>query len=115
LLVGGIGIMNIMLVSVSERTREIGLRKAIGANNKDILFQFVIESVVVCALGGGIGIGLGSGISLVLAKFAGWSTQISLSSIVLAFTFSLMIGLAFGIWPARKASRLNPIDALRHD
>jgi macrolide transport system ATP-binding/permease protein len=115
LLVGGIGIMNIMLVSVTERTREIGLRKAIGANTKDILFQFVIESIVVCVLGGTIGILLGSAISLGMAAFAGWSTSISLSSVGLAFTFSVLIGLVFGLWPARKASQLNPIEALRHE
>ncbi|HBU69926.1 MAG TPA: MacB family efflux pump subunit [Elusimicrobia bacterium] len=115
LLVGGIGIMNIMLVSVSERTREIGLRKAIGANDKDILFQFVIESVVVCAIGGIMGIAVGSLISVGFAKFAGWSTVIAFYSVAMAFTFSVLIGLVFGIWPARKASQLNPIDALRYE
>lgn len=115
LLVGGIGIMNIMLVSVSERTREIGLRKAIGANNKDILFQFVIESVAICALGGAIGIIFGSAASIILSKAAGWTTIVSWYSVVLAFTFSVLIGLVFGIWPARKASKLNPIDALRYE
>ncbi|PKM92818.1 MAG: MacB family efflux pump subunit [Elusimicrobia bacterium HGW-Elusimicrobia-4] len=115
LLVGGIGIMNIMLVSVTERTREIGLRKAVGADNNDILFQFMIESVVICVLGGIIGIMLGSLISFTLSKFAGWSTRISLSSVLLAFTFSVAIGLIFGIWPAKKASQLNPIDALRYE
>ncbi|MEI8217676.1 MAG: FtsX-like permease family protein, partial [Elusimicrobiota bacterium] len=107
--------MNIMLVSVSERTREIGLRKAIGANNKDILFQFMIESVVICTLGGVIGILFGAGISVLLAMLAGWSTQVSLFSVLLAFGFSVMIGLVFGIWPARKAAQLNPIDALRYE
>lgn len=115
LLVGGIGIMNIMLVSVTERTREIGLRKAVGADNNDILFQFMIESVVICILGGIIGIMLGSLISVILSKFAGWSTSISLSSVLLAFTFSVAIGLIFGIWPAKKASQLNPIEALRYE
>jgi macrolide transport system ATP-binding/permease protein len=115
LLVGGIGIMNIMLVSVSERTREIGLRKAIGANNKDILFQFVIEAVVICVLGGLAGILLGSGISLCLAKFAGWSTKVAPFAVGMSFTFSVLIGLVFGIWPARKASQLSPIDALRYE
>ncbi|OQW98525.1 MAG: hypothetical protein BWK68_00465 [Elusimicrobia bacterium A5] len=115
LLVGGIGIMNIMLVSVTERTREIGLRKAVGADNNDILFQFMIESVVICILGGLIGIMLGSLISVILSKFAGWSTSISMSSVLLAFTFSVAIGLIFGIWPAKKASQLNPIDALRYE
>jgi macrolide transport system ATP-binding/permease protein len=115
LLVGGIGIMNIMFVSVSERTKEIGLRKAIGANNKDILFQFIIESVFVCCAGGIIGIICGAGISFIISKFAGWDTVITLFSILLAFCFSCIIGIAFGVWPARKASLLNPIEALRHD
>jgi macrolide transport system ATP-binding/permease protein len=115
LLVGGIGIMNIMLVSVTERTREIGLRKAIGANNRDILFQFVIESVVICLMGGFIGILLGCGLSLSLAAFAGWKTKVSISSIAVSFVFSVLIGLVFGTWPARKASKLNPIEALRYE
>lgn len=115
LLVGGIGIMNIMLVSVTERTREIGLRKAIGANNKDILFQFMIESVVICFLGGLIGIIFGIAISVSLAVFAGWQTKVSLSSILLSSTFSVLVGLVFGTWPARKASQLNPIEALRYE
>ncbi|MDR1941817.1 MAG: ABC transporter permease [Endomicrobium sp.] len=115
LLVGGIGIMNIMFVSVSERTKEIGLRKAIGANNADILFQFIIESVFVCCAGGIIGIIFGSAISIVISKIAGWTTAVTLSSIVLAFGFSAVTGLLFGVWPARKASLLNPIEALRHD
>jgi macrolide transport system ATP-binding/permease protein len=115
LLVGGIGIMNIMFVSVSERTKEIGLRKAIGANNTDILFQFIIESVFVCCIGGIIGIIFGSGISFIIAKLADWDTVIMPSSIILAFGFSVFIGLIFGVWPARKASLLNPIDALRRD
>lgn len=115
LLVGGIGIMNIMFVSVSERTKEIGLRKAIGANNSDILFQFIIESVVVCCVGGIVGIIFGTGISLIISKFAGWTTAITSFSVTLAFGFSVFIGLIFGVWPARKASLLNPIDALRHD
>lgn len=115
LLVGGIGIMNIMLVSVTERTREIGLRKAIGANNNDILFQFMIESVVICVMGGLIGIIFGSLISVSLSTFAGWQTKVSLSSVILAFTFSVLVGLIFGTWPARKAAQLNPIDALRYE
>jgi macrolide transport system ATP-binding/permease protein len=115
LLVGGIGIMNIMLVSVTERTKEIGLRKAVGADNKDILFQFMIESIAICAFGGIMGILLGSGISVLLAVMAGWSTQVAMYSIVLAFTFSVLVGLVFGTWPARKASLLTPIDALRYE
>lgn len=115
LLVGGIGIMNIMFVSVSERTKEIGLRKAIGANNADILFQFIIESVVVCSVGGIVGILFGSGISIIISKVAGWTTSITSFSVILAFSFSALTGLIFGVWPARKASLLNPIEALRHD
>ncbi|MDR0823176.1 MAG: ABC transporter permease [Endomicrobium sp.] len=115
LLVGGIGIMNIMFVSVSERTKEIGLRKAVGANNKDILFQFIIESIFVCCSGGIIGIIFGAGASIIISKLADWTTSITLFSIVLAFCFSVIIGLIFGVFPARKASLLNPIDALRHD
>ncbi len=115
MLVGGIGIMNIMLVSVTERTREIGLRKAVGANDRDILLQFVIEAVAVCLIGGSMGILTGSLISAALAKFAGWSMKISPQSVLLAFFFSAGIGLFFGLWPAKKASRLNPIDALRYE
>ena len=115
LLVGGIGIMNIMLVSVTERTREIGLRKAIGANNRDILSQFIIEAIAICLVGGILGILFGAAISGGLAKFAGWSTKVSLGAVLLAFLFSAGIGLFFGLWPARKASLLNPIDALRYE
>ena len=115
LLVGGIGIMNIMLVSVTERTREIGLRKAIGANNQDILSQFVIEAIAICLVGGILGILFGAAISGGLAKFAGWSTKVSIGAVLLAFLFSAGIGLFFGLWPARKASLLNPIDALRYE
>jgi len=115
LLVGGIGIMNIMLVSVTERTREIGLRKAIGANNQDILSQFVIEAIAICLVGGILGILFGAAISEGLSKFAGWSTKVSIGAVLLAFLFSAGIGLFFGLWPARKASLLNPIDALRYE
>jgi macrolide transport system ATP-binding/permease protein len=115
LVVGGIGIMNIMLVSVTERTREIGLRKAIGAKRWDILAQFLSESVVVSAVGGLSGILLGWLITLLIGQFSGWSTSISLSSVLLAFIFSASIGIIFGIYPARKASLLHPIDALRHE
>jgi macrolide transport system ATP-binding/permease protein len=115
LLIGGIGIMNIMFVSVSERTKEIGLRKAIGANNADILFQFIIESVFVCCVGGIIGILFGSGLSVIIGKFASWTIYITSFSIGFAFCFSGLIGLIFGVWPARKAAVLSPIDALRHD
>ncbi|MGK5087436.1 ABC transporter permease [Bdellovibrionota bacterium FG-2] len=115
LLVGGIGIMNIMLVSVTERTREIGLRKAIGARRWDILSQFLAESVVISAIGGLIGILLGWAITVILSKVAGWTTSISPMSVIVSFFFSASIGIIFGIYPARKASRLRPIDALRYE
>lgn len=115
LIVGGIGIMNIMLVSVTERTKEIGLRKAIGARRIDILSQFLAESVVVSAVGGIFGIALGWLITIGINFFSGWSTSISASSVILSFFFSASIGIIFGIYPARKASLLNPIDALRHE
>jgi putative ABC transport system permease protein len=115
LLVGGIGIMNIMLVSVTERTREIGIRKALGATRWNILLQFLIEAVVLCILGGLVGIGLGAGGATVMSKTAGWSTQISATAIVLAFAFSAFVGVAFGVWPARRAAVLDPITALRYE
>jgi putative ABC transport system permease protein len=115
LLVGGIGIMNIMLVSVTERTREIGIRKALGATRWNILLQFLIEAVVLCILGGVVGIGLGAGGATVMSKTAGWSTQISTTAIILAFAFSAFVGVAFGVWPARRAAVLDPITALRYE
>ncbi|HEY1296823.1 MAG TPA: ABC transporter permease [Chloroflexota bacterium] len=115
LVVGGIGIMNIMLVSVTERTREIGIRLAIGAQRADILTQFIVEAVVLSALGGIIGIALGGGISLLLTVIAGWSTLLPWYAVVLAFGVSAAIGMFFGIYPARKASQLDPIDALRYE
>ena len=115
LLVGGIGIMNIMLVSVTERTREIGLRKAIGASNKDIMVQFLIEAVLMALIGGISGILLGIGAAILITVFAGWTVRVSLSSVVLATTFSLIVGVVFGIWPAQKASKLDPIEALRYE
>ncbi|MDD4980832.1 MAG: ABC transporter permease [Candidatus Omnitrophica bacterium] len=115
LLVGGIGIMNIMLVSVSERTREIGLRKAIGATNKDIMVQFLIEAVLMSSLGGIAGILLGSGVSTLINLLAGWTVVVSGFSIILATTFSLGIGIVFGLWPAQKAAQLDPIEALRYE
>ncbi|MGE5308545.1 MAG: ABC transporter permease, partial [Deltaproteobacteria bacterium] len=115
LLVGGIGIMNIMLVSVTERTREIGLRKAIGATNKDIMFQFLIESVLLTLIGGLAGIMLGTGISVLITVFAHWSVMVSAFSIILSTAFSLVVGVVFGLWPARKASQLDPIAALRYE
>jgi len=115
LLVGGIGIMNIMLVSVTERTREIGIRKAIGAKGNDILLQFLIEAVVLSALGGGIGIALGYGGSTLAGKALKLSTSISMTSVLVAFGFSAGIGIIFGVFPARKAAAMDPIDALRYE
>jgi putative ABC transport system permease protein len=115
LLVGGIGIMNIMLVSVTERTREIGIRMAVGARERDILLQFLIEAVVLAVTGGSIGILLGVGGSALISRFAGWSTIVNLGAVLLAFGFSAAIGIFFGFYPARKASRLDPIEALRHE
>lgn len=115
LIVGGIGIMNIMLVSVTERTREIGTRKAIGAKRRDILLQFLVESLVLSLLGGITGILLGVGGASLIAKFAGWKTVVSVDAILLAFLFSASVGIFFGIYPARKAARLNPIEALRYE
>jgi putative ABC transport system permease protein len=115
LLVGGIGIMNIMLVSVTERTREIGIRMSIGARRRDILSQFLMEAIVLSLLGGFIGVGLGIGGSNMISTFAGWPTFISSNSIVLAVLFSMAVGVAFGYYPARKAASLNPIEALRYE
>jgi len=115
LLVGGIGIMNIMLVSVTERTREIGLRKAVGAKTRDILVQFIIESVLLTLSGGILGIGFGFLASVILARFVGFSPTVTLSAIILAVGVSTAVGLIFGIYPAAKAARLNPIDALRYE
>jgi putative ABC transport system permease protein len=115
LVVGGIGIMNIMLVSVTERTREIGIRRAVGAKGKDVLTQFIIEAVFISFLGGLIGILLGVTISSLVAKFGGWPVTITLYSIVLSFLFSAAVGLFFGWYPARKAAHLNPIDALHYE
>ena len=115
LLVGGIGIMNIMLVSVTERTREIGIRLAVGAKERDILVQFLIEAVFLSVAGGAIGILLGIGGSLLISRFAGWSTLISPGAVLVAFSFSAAVGIFFGFYPARKASRLDPIEALRHE
>jgi len=115
LVVGGIGIMNIMLVTVTERTREIGIRKALGATRGNILLQFLVESTTLCLIGGVLGIALGATAASLLAKFAGWQTVVTSGSAAAAFTFSAFIGILFGIWPARRAARLDPIDALRHD
>jgi len=115
LLVGGIGIMNIMLVSVTERTREIGVRMAVGARGNDILTQFLIEAVTLSSVGGLIGIVCGIGVSSVLSVYAHWPTLISISSIAVAFLFSAAVGVFFGFYPARKAAALDPIEALRYE
>jgi putative ABC transport system permease protein len=115
LIVGGIGIMNIMLVSVTERTREIGLRQAVGAKTRDILSQFLVEAVTLSLLGGIVGIVLGLSASLLISHFANWSTMVSPMSILMAFIFSALVGVFFGYYPARKAAYLDPIDALRYE
>jgi putative ABC transport system permease protein len=116
LLVGGIGIMNIMLVSVTERTREIGIRKALGATRINILLQFLIEAVVLCVLGGLIGVGIGTGAAVIMSKVGNLGpTQVSSAAIGLAFAFSAFVGVAFGVWPARRAAVLDPIVALRYE
>jgi len=115
LLVGGIGIMNIMLVSVTERTREIGLRKAIGGRKVDILMQFLAESVVVSVIGGGLGIILAWAVTVALTNLIGWAMSISLDSVLISFFFSAFIGIVFGLYPAKKASELHPIEALRFE
>ena len=115
LIVGGIGIMNMMMTTVTERTREIGLRKAIGAKRKDISLQFLAEAVMLTFLGGAIGILLGAGIAQGITFFTGMATKISLFSIILAFSVSAGIGIGFGYWPASKAAKLNPIEALRYE
>ena len=115
LLVGGIGIMNIMLVSVTERTREIGLRMAVGARTRDILGQFLVEAVTLSLIGGLIGVALGVGGALAIAQLAGWRIVISPEAVVLAVAFAFVIGVFFGFYPARKAARLNPVEALRFE
>ena len=115
LLVGGIGIMNIMLVSVTERTREIGIRKALGATQFNILLQFLVEAIVLCMLGGVVGILLGTGAAVFLREGFDWNTSVGLSSVLVAFLFAAVVGILFGVWPARRAAALDPIEALRHE
>jgi putative ABC transport system permease protein len=115
LVIGGIGIMNIMLVSVTERTREIGLRMAVGARGRDILTQFLIEAVTLSVIGGLIGIALGAGATWAIAQFAGWQVSMTTASIILAAGFSAVVGVFFGFYPARRASKLLPIQALRYE
>jgi putative ABC transport system permease protein len=115
LIVGGIGIMNIMLVSVSERTKEIGLRQAVGAKTRDILSQFLVEAVTLSIVGGAAGIVLGITASMLISYFAQWSTVVSPGSIVVAFLFSALVGVFFGFYPARKAAYMDPIEALHYE
>jgi putative ABC transport system permease protein len=115
LVVGGIGIMNIMLVSVTERTREIGIRKALGATRRSILAQFLVEAMMLCLIGGAVGVLLGVGVAQLLNALAGWRATVSPAAIALAFGFSAFVGLFFGLWPARKAARMDPIAALRYE
>jgi putative ABC transport system permease protein len=115
LLVGGIGIMNIMLVSVTERTREIGVRKALGATQANVLMQFLIEAVVLCMFGGVVGVALGAGGAIALRGLFHWTTAVSPLSVVVAFAFSALVGIVFGVWPARRAAALDPIESLRYE
>jgi putative ABC transport system permease protein len=115
LVVGGIGIMNIMLVSVTERTREIGVRKALGATRRDIMLQFLVEALALCLVGGLLGIALGTGAALALSRWMQWNTLVSPAAVLVAFGFSALVGLFFGIWPARRAAGMDPITALRYE
>ena len=115
LLVGGIGVMNIMLVSVTERTREIGLRKALGATQRAIMMQFVVEAVLLCTIGGLIGVFLGTSLLLAFTAFNDWIFNMPISAMIGSITFSAMVGLFFGIWPARKAAKLDPATSLRYE
>jgi ABC-type antimicrobial peptide transport system permease subunit len=115
LVVGGVGIMNIMLVSVTERTREIGLRMAVGAQSNDILHQFLMEAIVLCLIGGAVGIALGRTTSVLVRLIKHWPTAVSVGAIIVAVAVSALVGVLFGFYPAWKASRLDPIDALRYE
>jgi len=115
LLVGGIGIMNIMLANVAERTREIGIRKAVGARNLDILSQFLVEAVVISGVGGLSGVVLGVGTSWLIGRYSPFNTYVQMSSVLLAFGFAAAVGMFFGIYPARRAAKLDPIEALRYE
>jgi putative ABC transport system permease protein len=115
LLVGGIGIMNIMLVSVTERTREIGLRLAVGARPRDILGQFLIEATTLATIGGALGVALGTGAAALIAQAAGWPSLVSTQAVIVAVAFSALVGIFFGFYPAHRAARLDPIEALRRE
>jgi putative ABC transport system permease protein len=115
LIVGGIGIMNIMLISVRERTREIGLRQAIGAKTRDILSQFLVEAITLSIAGGSVGVLLGVGASALISRLAGWATSVGPGAVALAVFFSALVGISFGYYPARKAAFLDPIEALRSE
>lgn len=115
LLVGGIGVMNIMLVSITERTREIGTRKALGAKNSSIRFQFIIESMILCLIGGILGILVGFLLGAIAASILGYSAAVPVAAIIIAVGFSMIIGIFFGYYPANKAARMDPIEALRYE